>query len=114
MPAITATSMGGPGQRVLVETTLNGTDSFTYEPGDVLLLRNPTGATITPTIDGDGGTTWPAPGIGNVNVASGQSQGTIAAGSARVIPLDSIRAFLQGAIAINSGTGLIAAILRNV
>ena len=112
MPAITATSMGGPGQRVLVETTLNGTDSFTYEPGDVLLLRNPTGGSITCTIDGAGGTTWPAQGIGTVDVSAGQSQGAIAAGAARVIPLDSIRAFLQGAIAITSGTGLVAALLR--
>jgi len=48
-----------------------------------------------------------------VNVAAGQSQGSIAAGSARAIPLDSIRAFLQGIIAITSGSGLVAAILRN-
>jgi len=104
--------MGGPGQRVLVETTLNGTDSFTYETGDILLLRNPTGASITPFIDGADGTTWPSPGIGMITISGGQSQGVIAAGAARAIPLDSIRAYLQGAIDINSGSGLIAAILR--
>ena len=113
MPAITATSMGGPGPRVLTETTLNGTDSLTYEPGDILLLRNPTGGSLTPTIDGADGTTWPAAGIGNVTISAGLSFGAIAAGAARAVPLDSIRAYLQGVIAITGGTGLVAAILRN-
>ena len=112
MPAITATSMGGPGPRVLVVTTLNGTDSLTYEQGDVLILRNPTGSSITPTIDGAGGTTWPAEGIGNVTVSAGLSLGAIPAGVTITIPMDSIRAYLQGVIAITSGTGLVGSIQR--
>lgn len=112
MPAIVATSMQGVGQRVLTETTLNGSDTFTYFPGDILLLRNPTGGSITPTIDGAGGTTWPVPGAPDINVAPGLSLGAIAAGAARVVPLDTIRAYCQGTVSILSGTGLVAAILR--
>lgn len=112
MPAITATSMQGSGVRVLTETTLNGTDSFTWAPGDILLLRNPTGGSITPTVDGDGGTTWASDGLGSVSVTAGLSLGAIAAGAARAIETDSIRAYLQGTVAITSGTGLVAAILR--
>lgn len=113
MPAITATSMQGAGVRVLTETTLNGTDTFTYFPGDILLLRNPTGAGITPTIDGLDGATWPVPGAMPLNVAPGLSLGAIAAGAARVVPLDTIRAYCQGTVEIKNGTGLVAAILRN-
>jgi len=112
MPAITATSMGGPGPRVLAVTTLNGTDSLTYEPGDVLILRNATGGSLTPTIDGADGTTWPAPGIGTVTISAGLSLGAIPLGVTIVVPLDSIRAYLQGVIAITGGTGLVGSIQR--
>lgn len=113
MPTITATSMQGPGPRGLTETTLNGSDSFTYERGDVLLLRNPTAGALTPILDGADGTTWPAEGLGNVSISAGLSLDAIAAGAARAVPLDSIRAYLQGTVAITGGTGLVAAILRN-
>jgi len=113
MPAITATSMSGAGSRVLVLTTLNGTDSLTYEIGDILTLRNPTGSSISPTIDGAGGTTWPAPGVGTVSVSAGLPLGAIAAGTGIVVRMDSISAYLQGVIAITSGSGLIGSILRN-
>ncbi len=113
MPEVIATSMQGVGARVLTETTLTGTgDSFTYFPGDILLLRNPTGASINPNIDGVDGTTWPVPGALNLNVAPGLSLGGIAAGAARAIPLDTIRAYCQGTVEIKTGTGLVAAILR--
>lgn len=113
MPAITATSMQGPGQRTLTETTLGSSgNTFTYQKGDVLLLRNPTGGALTPVVDGADGTTWPAEGIGSVTVSGGYSVGSIAAGAARAIPLDSIRAYCQGTVDITSGSGLVAAILR--
>lgn len=114
MATIAKTTMGGPGQRALTETTLTGTaDTFTYEPntGQILLLRNPTGGALSPIIDGADGTTVQKPGIGTVSVASGYAVGSIAAGAARAIPLDTISDYLQGAISITSGTGLVAALL---
>lgn len=112
MAVIAPTSLGGPGQRAVTETTCTSSDTLTYEAGDILLLRNPTGGALTPTIDGADGTTWPSVGIGNVAVSSGYSVGSIAAGAARAIPMDSIHAYLQGVITMTGGTGLIAVLLR--
>lgn len=112
MPAITATSMTGSGVRTITETTLNGTDSFVYNSDKraVLRFRNPTAGALTPVIDGNGGTTVPVAGIGNVDVSAGYSAGSIAAGACVAIPLDSIKEFLRGTIAITGGTGLVAAL----
>lgn len=114
MPAITATNMTGPLVRAVTETTLNGTDSFTYSADrrSVLVLRNPTAGALSPTIDGDGGTTVPVPGVGNVSVASGYAVGSISAGAAVAIPLDTIKEYLRGTIAITSGTGLVGSLLE--
>jgi hypothetical protein len=111
MPAIVRTNVAGAGRKTVTETTLNGTDSFVYGTGDRLILRNPTGGSISPVIDGDGGTTVAVAGIGDVSVASGYAVGAIAAGAIVTIDLDTIREYLQGTIAITSGTGLIASIL---
>jgi hypothetical protein len=112
MPVITTTSILGDGAIVLNETTLNGTDSFTYKKGDILILRNPTGSPISPTIDGDGSTSVIVPGVGTINVAAGWAVGSIPANSARVIPLDTRAAYCKGMVAITGGTGLVASILR--
>lgn len=111
MPAITETSVKGFGTEAVTEITLNGTDSFVYNRGGILILRNPTGGAIVPVIDGDGGSTLNNEGLGDVDVSSGYAVGSIAAAAVKVIRLDSIAAYLAGTIAINSGTGLIAILL---
>lgn len=115
MAVVTATSLAGSGVRVMVETTLAGGagDDITYQKGDILILRNPTGGVINATFDGDGGTTWPVDGVGDVAVSAGLATTNIAAGAARVIAMDSIRAYLQGTVKILSGAGLVASLLRN-
>lgn len=115
MPAITATSMQGAGQRAVTQTTLNGTDSLVYNASarPVLVLRNPTAGALSPVIDGNGGTTVQVAGVGSVDVSGGYAVGSIAATTGIVaIPLDSISAYLQGTIAITSGTGLVATLLE--
>lgn len=111
MATITRTSYPTSGQATLTETTLNGTaDTFSYTSGKgwTLILRNPTGGPISPVIDGDGGTTVATPNLGTISVASGYAVGSIAAGAAVVINLDSISEYLKGTIAITSGSGLVA------
>lgn len=111
MPAIAATSMTGSLVRTVTETTLNGsTDSLTYNSDRraVLTFRNATGGALTPVIDGNGGTTVPVAGVGNVDVTGGYSAGSIAAGAVASIPLDTIKEYLRGTIAITGGTGLVA------
>lgn len=112
MPLIVATSMQGTGQRALTETTCTASDTITYEAGDILIFRNPTGGSLSPIIDGAAGSTWPVDGLGDVNISAGYAVGAIAAGQARVIPLDTIRAYLQGVITITGATGLVASMLR--
>jgi hypothetical protein len=114
MATIAATSMGGSGVRTVTETTLTGTaDTFAYNAtaSQVLIFRNPTGGSLSPVIDGNGGTTLPVAGVGNVDVSAGYAVGSIAAGACKAIPLDTIKAYLKGTIAITSGTGLVASLL---
>lgn len=112
MATITKTAMGGPGVRAVTEVTLTSSNTFAYEPGtgQVLILRNPTAGAISSVIDGADGTTVPAPGIGAVDVSGGYSVGSIPAGAVRAIPLDTISAYLQGAINV-TGTGLVAVLM---
>lgn len=112
MATITKTSLAGPGQRAATEVTLTSSNTFAYEAGtgQILVIRNPTAGAIACTIDGADGTTVPVAGVGNIDVSSGYSVGSIAAGAVRVIPLDTISAYLQGAINV-TGTGLIAILL---
>lgn len=112
MATIVRTNVSGAGRKTVTETTLTGTaDTFTYGTGDRLIMRNPTGGALTPTIDGADGTTVAVPGVGDVSVASGYAVGSIAAGAMVTIDLDTIAAYLQGAIAITGGTGLVCSIL---
>lgn len=112
MATILKTSIGGPGQRTAAEVTLTASNVFTYEPGtgQILILRNPTGAAISSVIDGADGTSVAFPGVGPIDVSAGYSVGSIPAGGVRAIPLDSISAYLQGAINV-TGTGLVAILL---
>lgn len=114
MATIVATSMQGSGVRALTITTLTASDTFTYDAAKnpVLVLRNGTGGALTVNIDGAGGTTVPVAGIGDVSVASGYSTGSIPAGETHSIPLNSIRQFLQGVIAVTGGTGISASLLE--
>lgn len=115
MPAITATNMQGGGVKNVTETTLDGSDTLTYNSGRnaVLYLRNPTAGALSPVIDGDGASAaHPVQGVGSIDLTSGYAVGSIAAGAAKAIQLDSIKEYLKGTIAINTGTGLVASLLE--
>ena len=114
MPTITPTNMQGPGDRVINEVTLDGsTDTFTFNPkaNPVLVLRNDTGSPLTPTIAGADADTKNVPGIGLVDVSE-FSFSEIADGEAVTLPLLTIRDYLEGAITVGSGTGLLAQLLE--
>lgn len=112
MAVIAPTLMTGPGQRAVVETTLTASNSFVYVPGagQELILRNPTAGAISCVIDGADGTVVPVQGVGNVDVSGGYTVGSIPAGAVRYIPLDTIAAYLQGAVSI-TGSGLVAILM---
>lgn len=114
MAAITKTSMTGAGARAVTRTTLGASDTLTYTAGKkaILILDNVTGGALTPNIDGDAATTVPVAGVGSISVASGYTTPSIAAGAMFAIPLDSISAYLSGAITITGGTGIKASIVE--
>ena len=115
MATIVATNIKSSGVITVTETTLDGTlDTFTYKDTVVqtLIFNNPTASPITPVIDGAGSTTVSVDGIGSVDVSGGYSLGAIAAGATKAINTKSIREFLAGTIAINSGTGLVATLIE--
>lgn len=116
MGVIAATAMSGLGVRVLTETTLTASDTLAYDPGitgSILVLRNPTGGALSPTITGSQApSVIPVAGYGNVSAAGGLAVGSIAAGAARVVPLDSIKQYLLGTVTITGGTGLVASFLQ--
>lgn len=110
MGTITKTSLTGGGARALAETTLTASDTFAYENGGrmVLTLRNPTAGALSPVIDGDGASTVSVAGVGDVDISGGYPVGSIAAGAAVAIPLDTISRYLAGTIAVTGGAGLVA------
>jgi secreted protein with Ig-like and vWFA domain len=115
MATITATSMTGSGAREVTVTTLGASDTFTYNAArsPVIILNNVTGGALTPNFDGDGGTTVPVAGGGaGLDVSSGYTTASIAAGESWAIPLSTIAKYLTGTIALTGGTGIEASILE--
>jgi hypothetical protein len=112
MPAITATTALNPGSRVSARTTLTATGNpFTYASGQggLLILHNPTGGALSPTITGSTAAAQVIDQVGlSVNFAAGFAVGSIVAGAQVLIPLASIDPYLRGTIDITGGTGLVA------
>ena len=116
MATLNNTSLKAGGVITPTENTLTASDTLVWDqntPGAILVLRNPTGSALSPTITGaNASAAIPVSGYGNVSAAAGIAVGSIAAGATRFIPLDSRREYLQGAITITGGTGLIATVLH--
>ncbi len=115
MPAIVETSKAKGSPRASTRTTLAASgNTITYNAGtgQQLILHNPTGGSLTPTIIGAGATTAQIEGLGTVNTAAGLSLGAIAAGAQLLVDLDFIAQYLKGAIDITGGTGLVATLLQ--
>jgi hypothetical protein len=114
MAVITASKITGSGQKPVTETVLGASDTLVYnrETSPVLYLNNETAGPLTPLIDGDGGTTVPCAGIGDVDVSAGLLLSSIAANAVVAIPLNSISAYLNGVVTITGATGIVASLLE--
>ena len=114
MATIAATDMRGYGEKAVTVTTLTASDTFTYNSGKrpVLILNNVTAGALTVNIDGDGASTVSVAGAGSFDISTGYDTGSIAAGDVVAIPLDSIRQYLQGTIAVTGGSGIEASLLE--
>lgn len=115
MASISSTDKNVLGAFTANKTTLTSSDTLTYNEGtgQELILSNSTASVVSITIDGSGGTTVLVPGAGSTtfSVASGLVV-AVPANGFTVVRLDTIKAYLQGSIALTGGTGVSAIILQ--
>ncbi len=110
MAAIATTTSQGSGQRTAVANTLTASDTFAYTQGagQLLILFNPTGGTITPTIVGDTAWNFTPPDVGIPTPVLAGFSIPVTAGQCIVINLDEERFLHSPTNTITAGTGLIA------
>ncbi len=89
-------------------TTLTSSDTITFSANRVqlLVIRNPTGGSLTLKIDGDGGTTVAVPGLGNVSVSGGYDI-VIGAGLSRAVRLSTISGYCQGVVTLTGAASCV-------
>jgi hypothetical protein len=109
MAAIASINARQSGAFTAALTTLGADDTITFDTTkkQLLVLRNPTGGSLTATIDGDGGTTVTAPGLGSVSVTGGLAI-AVPASESRAVVLGSVSAYCQGVVHVTGGAGLVA------
>ena len=112
MPALTYQTLDKVDQTALTFATLDGSDTFTYQDKEsVMLLENPTGAPIAFTMIGDGApATKFLSGVGTVTVDPVSV--TVAAGAYRMVPLKFYNEVLSGTVTITTGNGMNVALVE--
>lgn len=90
-------------------TTLGSSDTITFnaKKKQLLVLRNPTGGSLTLKIDGDGGTTVAVNGIGAVSVSGGYDI-VVGAGLSVAVILSTIKHYCQGVVTLTGASGMVA------
>lgn len=109
MSAIASIAVVNTGSFAAALATLTSDDTITFDPKkkQLLVLRNPTGGSLTATIDGADGTTVAVAGLGTVSVAGGYAI-VVGAGLSVAVLLSSIASYCQGVVHITGGPALIA------
>lgn len=114
MPKVSNAAFGPGVFSAVTLTTLGASDTFEYlrGTGQLLILRNPTGGTLSPLIDGTDGFSVQIPGWGLRGVAAGYAAFAITTLQTKLIWLDTIPGYLQGSVVITSGAGLVAGLIN--
>ena len=114
MAEIAKTSVTGSGELPVTVTTLGASDTLVFKKGvnATLILNNVSGGALTPLIVGADATTFPASGLGNVDVSGGFQLGSIGVGVTVALPLDSISGYLKGIITVTGGDAIEAQLLE--
>lgn len=109
MAAISSIDASVNGDFAAPLTTLSASDTITFAPNrkQLLVVRNPTGGSLTLNIDGDAGTSVSVPGLGSVSVAGGYNI-VIGAGLSRAVVLSSISAYCQGTVTLTGAATCVA------
>lgn len=113
MAAIASIEGSVQGAFVATGTVLSADDTITFDPKrrQLLVLTNTTAGELTATLDGDGGTTVAAPGVGSVSVAAGLAI-AVPAGQSRAVQLATVSAYCQGVVHLTGGAGLTAQLIN--
>lgn len=115
MAAISNTSKNVLGPFTPTKTVLSASDTLTYSSGlaQDLIMYNITGSPVVVTLTGASATTVAVPGCGasTLSVASGIAI-TVPANGFEVVRLDTIPGYLQGAVTVTGGVGVIAIVLN--
>jgi hypothetical protein len=113
MAAITSIEANQIGAFTAGETILSASDTINFNASrkQLLVLRNPTGGSLTATIDGADGTTVNVAGVGAVSVAAGYGV-TVAAGTTKAVVLGSVSAYCQGVVSITGAAGMAATLFN--
>lgn len=114
MADIVKTSVTGSGQQAVTVTTLGASDTLVFKKGvnATLMLNNVSGGALTPLIVGADATTFPASGLGNVDVSGGFQLTSIGVDETVALPLDSIAGYLKGDITLTGGDAIEAQLLE--
>lgn len=113
MAAITINTVTGTGAKAVVLAASTGSDTFTYQPGDILMFLNGSGATAGLTLTGSAAGAFGVPGVGSINGAAGYTTGAKATNTTSFLMLDDIAQYLLGTITVVAPvTASFLAILR--
>ncbi len=115
MATITPTSVSGSAPVAVTETTLTGSDTFSYfkARSPVLVISNATGSPVSDiNIDGDGATSVSVSGYGVIDLTGGYDVPEVADGASVALKLAGIEKYLTGTIALTGGTGCTAQLLE--
>lgn len=108
MAAISAIDARQAGSFAAALTVLTSSDTLTFDPRfkQLLVIRNPTGGSLTLNIDGDGNTTVIKPGVGAVNVSGGYNI-VVGAGLSVAVVLSSISDYCGGVVTLTGAASCV-------
>lgn len=110
MAAIASINAAAVGHFAAALTTLSASDTITFSAGkkQLLVLRNPTGGSLTLKIDGDGASAaYQVPGAGSIDLTGGYDI-AVGAGLSRAVVLSTISGYCAGVVTLTGASGMIA------
>lgn len=117
--AVIAITQNTVGATLLTRTTLSASDTLAYVKGQgmAMVLANNTAGSLTATLVGStAAESYTVPGTGGALLSPAPSAGkpiAVPANSTVEVSLDDLDLYLQGAITVTGGAGLIATVVAN-
>lgn len=96
---------------VIDVTEISSVADFIYQPGSLIVINNNTGSPVSPVISGTEAGSFLVRGVGYIELSGGYEFGSVAAGAAVAVDLDSIRLWLSGTARLTGAAGCSAFIL---